>query len=460
MGIVLQGGTVVTAAECCRTDVRIEGETVAALGSDIRQSGDEVRDVTGCLLVPGGIDAHTHFDLPIGTMATADDFVSGSRAALSGGTTTFIDYATQFKGETLRQGMANWHKRAAKGCYVDYGFHMAITDWNEAVTAELPELVRKDGVTSYKMYMAYKGSLQVADDVLFQAMQALDRLGAILCVHCENGDLIVELARQELENGHCGPRYHPLSRPITVELEAVQRIIKIAETAKSPVFIVHLSSGAALEAVREAKARGQAVYAETCPQYLVLDEERYLLPGFESAKFVLSPPLRDKENQTMLWNGLKQGVLDTVATDHCSFNFVGQKELGRSDFSRIPNGIPGVEHRLALLYSYGVLAGRISLNDWVMRCAAQPAKLFGLYPKKGTIAPGSDADIVVWDPTATGMITAKTQQQRVDYTPYEGIKTQGAVRQVYLRGQLAFDEGTILAAPDRGQYLKRKPLMK
>ena len=455
MAIVLQGGSIVTAADVFQSDLRIEGEKIVALGTGIAQPDDEVRDVSGCLLLPGGIDAHTHFDLPIGEMATADDFVSGSLAAIAGGTTTFIDYATQFKGETLQQGLENWRRRAAKGCHADYGFHMAITDWNEAVRAEVPRLVKEEGVTSYKMYMAYKGSLQVDDGVLFQALQDFGELGALLCVHCENGDMVVEMVRNHLRRGERSPKYHPLSRPEGVEVEAVQRLIALGHAAKAPVFVVHLSSAAALDVVAAAKARGEAVYAETCPQYLVLDESRYELPDFESAKYVISPPLRAAFNQAALWNGLQHGVLDTLATDHCTFNFKGQKELGKEDFSRIPNGAGGVEHRLALAYSCGVAAGRLSLSRLVDIWATKPAKLFGLYPQKGTLAPGSDADIVVFDPAKQGMISAAAQRQNVDYTPYEGFATQGAIRQVYLRGRLAADDGLILAKPDWGRYLKR-----
>ncbi len=455
MGIVLQGGSIVTAGGVFDGDLRIEGEKIIAVGSNLKQQGDELCDASGCFLLPGGIDAHTHFDLPIGEMATADDFASGSRAALFGGTTTFIDYATQFRGETLRQGLENWRKRAAKGCYADYGFHMAITEWNEEVAAELPWLVKEAGVTSYKMYMAYKGSLQVDDGVLFQALQKLTALGALLCVHCENGDMVVELVKNHLSRGETSPCFHPRSRPEGVELEAVQRLIALGEAAQAPVFIVHLSSKVALQAVAAAKARGVEVYAETCPQYLVLDESRYELPDFESAKYVISPPLRAAANQQALWTGLQHGVLDTLATDHCSFNFKGQKELGRHDFSRIPNGAGGVEHRLTLAYSYGVAQNRLSLSRLVDVWATQTAKLFGLYPRKGSLLPGADADIVVFDPAAAGMVSAATQLQKVDYTPYEGLPTRGAIRRVYLRGRLAVEEGKVLAKDDWGRYLKR-----
>ncbi len=457
MGLVLRGGMIVTATACYQADIRIQGEFIADIGSLAVQADDIVLPAEGCYIFPGGIDAHTHFELPVGDIATADDFASGSRAAILGGTTTVIDYATQFKGETLRQGLANWQQRARGNCFADYGFHMAITNWNEHVSREIPWLSQEAGVTSVKLYMAYKHIMQVDDSVLFQVLERCRDNGILTCVHCENGDIVDNMVRQFRQQGKTAPAYHPLSRPPCVEQEAVNRLVMLAEMTNAPAMVVHLSCREALETVAQAKARGIRVFAETCPQYLVLDDCVYKDTTFNSAKYVMSPPLRPKENQDYLWEGLKTGILDTVATDHCSFNFYGQKELGREDFSKIPNGAPGVENRLGLLYTYGVKAGKISLTQFVDKVATQPAKLFGLFPKKGTIAPGSDADLVIWDEHHPVTISAATQAHNVDYSPYEGMRQQGQAIHVLLRGQQVVKNGKICLAAPQGQYIFRKP---
>jgi dihydropyrimidinase len=457
MGIVLCGGTIVTDTACYQADIRLQGEIIDAVGSQVTQAGDTVLTAEGCYIFPGGIDAHTHFDLPVGTMSTADDFASGTKAAILGGTTTVIDYATQFKGETLQQGLENWHQRADGKCYSDYGFHMAITDWNEQVSREIPWLSQEAGVASVKLYMAYKNVMQVDDSTLFQVLERSRDWGILTCVHCENGDIVDNLVRQFRRQGKTAPAYHPLSRPPRVEQEAVNRLTVLAEMADAPVLVVHLSCRESLETVAQAKARGVRVFAETCPQYLVLDDSVYQDTTFSCAKYVISPPLRAKENQEYLWNGLKTGILDTVATDHCSFNFHGQKEVGSEDFSKIPNGAPGVEHRLGLLYTYGVKAGKISLTQFVDKVATQPAKLFGLFPKKGTIAPGSDADLVIWDERRQVTISAASQAQKVDYSPYEGMKQQGQAVHVFLRGQQVVENGKTCIDTPQGQFLFRKP---
>ncbi|HVJ50247.1 dihydropyrimidinase [Desulfitobacterium sp.] len=455
MAIVLSGGQIVTALETYEADVRIEDEKIVALGKNIRQAQDKVLDVDGCFLFPGGIDPHTHFDLPSAGTVTADDFASGTKAALLGGTTTIIDFATQFKGESLHQGLANWHAKAQGKSYADYGFHMAITDWNDAVAQEMQKLVQEEGVSSFKFYMAYKGSLQVDDGVLLQAFRESKRSGALLCLHCENGDIIAELVKEAHDEGKLETSFHPHTRPILAEREATSRAIALAELAQAPVYIVHLTSGEALQVVTQAKRRGLNVYAETCPQYLLLDESVYDLPEFEGAKYVISPPLRAKENQDALWQGIKDHWIETVATDHCSFNFQGQKELGREDFSKIPNGMPGVETRLALLYTYGVVPGKISLQEFVNLTSTHAAQLFGLYPRKGVIAVGSDADIVVWDPGIRAVISAQTQAQQVDYSPYEGFTQIGQARHVFLRGQHVVSEGQMNSEYPQGKYLYR-----
>lgn len=456
MGIILRGGTIVTSTDCYQADIRIEGETIAAIGSQLAQTGDTVLPAAGYYIFPGGVDAHTHFDLPVGSISTADDFASGTRAAILGGTTTVIDYATQFKGETLKQGLDNWHRRAGGNCYTDYGFHMAITDWNEPVARELPWLSQTAGVTSVKLYMAYKHSMQLDDSALFQVLEQSRECGILTCVHCENGDIVDNLTRQLRRQGKTAPAFHPLSRPPRVEQEAVNRLMILAEMTGAPVFVVHLSCREALETVAEAKLRGVRVFAETCPQYLVLDDSVYQDATFACAKYVMSPPLRARENQAYLWNGLRTGILDTVATDHCSFNLVGQKDLGREDFSKIPNGAPGVEHRLGLLYTYGVKTGKLSLTQFVDKVATAPAKLFGLYPQKGTIAPGSDADLVLWDETGRFTLGAAAQAHNVDYSPYEGMGQQGKADHVFLRGRQVVKNGVAADEP-RGQYLLRKP---
>ncbi|AJQ27874.1 dihydropyrimidinase [Pelosinus fermentans] len=456
MGIVLRGGTIVTAVDYYKADVRIEGEKIVAIGKEIILPEDIILDVEGHLLLPGGVDVHTHFDLPVGNTVTADDFTSGTQGAIMGGTTTIIDYATQFKGQTLKEALTNWHAKAQGACYVDYGFHMAITEWNDDIAEEIGWLSQSAGVTSIKLYMAYKNLLQVDDDILFQALVKSKQCGVLVCVHCENGDMIYNLVKRYRSQGNVTPYYHPLSRPIVAEEEAVYRIIALAHAAQSSVYIVHLSSNNALQVVMNAKCRGNRVYAETCPQYLLLDESFYSKDHFESAKYVISPPLRKKENQDFLWQGLHDGMLDVVATDHCSFNFHGQKDAGLHDFSMIPNGIPGVENRLGLLYTYGVVPGKISINTFVNVTATQPAKIFGLFPRKGTIAPGSDADIVVWDVNDVSVISAQAQQQRVDYTPYEGFQQKGKALHVFLRGQQVVQNGNLCDGDPQGIYLLRK----
>ncbi len=457
MGIVLRGGTVVTAAGRFEADVRIEGVTVVAVGRGQVQPDDRVIDVGGCFLLPGGVDAHTHFDLPVGDTVTADDFASGTKAALLGGTTTIIDFATQFKGQTLAQALTNWRAKADGCCYCDYGFHMAITDWQAGTAFEMADLVQNHGIPSFKLYMAYKNSLQVDDGVLLTALLQAKQCGALIALHCENGDVVDTLVRKLLAEGKTAPAYHPLSRPVQAEAEATNRAVTLAEIAKAPVYIVHLTNSLALQIVAKAKERGIEVYAETCPQYLLLDDSYYRQEGFAGAKYVISPPLRAAENQESLWQGLAAGILDTVATDHCSFNYIGQKEAGLGDFSKIPNGMPGVENRIALLYTYGVLAGRLSLEQLVSVSATRPAQLFGLFPRKGTIAPGSDADIVVWDPAASNVISVRTQAYRVDYAPYEGFRQAGRVTHVFLRGRQVVVDGRLAEGNPGGAYLARKP---
>ncbi len=460
MGIVLSGGTVVTAADKYQADVRIDGEKIVAIGHKINQPEDQVIDVDGCLLFPGGIDPHTHFDLPIGTFSTSDDFLSGSLAAVLGGTTTILDYATQFKGETLKTGLENWHTKADGKSYVDFGFHMAITDWNDQVAREMTDLVEQAGVSSFKLYMAYKNILQVDDGALLRALRQAGECGALVCVHCENGDVVDYLVNEARSKGQTAPYFHPQTRPSEAETEATNRVITLAQIADAPLYVVHLTCSGALNAVVEARLKGLEVYAETCPQYLLLDESYYHSEGFNGAKYVISPPLRPACHQEDLWSGLKNGAIDVVATDHCSFNYKGQKELGLSDFSKIPSGAPGVETRMGLLYTYGVMTGKLTINEFVALTSTNAAKLFGLFPRKGTIAPESDADLVVWDPQVSSTISVDTLHQKVDYTPYEGFSQTGQVKHVFLRGQHVVKDGLLQAERPNGIYLSRRPFLK
>ena len=457
MSIVLTGGTIVTATDVYQADVRIEGEKVVAIGYEIKQPGDQAIIVEGCFLFPGGIDPHTHFDLPAGDIMTSDDFFTGTKAAVLGGTTTIIDFATQFKGETLKTALGNWHAKAVDKCFVDYGFHMAITDWNDQIAREMTDLVHQKGVPSFKFYMAYKNVLQVDDSALLQALRQARECGALVCVHCENGDVIDELVTEARAQGNTSPKYHPLTRPPEAEEEATSRAIMLAQIAGTPLYIVHLTCSGALQAVTKAKLKGLEVYAETCPQYLLLDDSYYQAEGFNGAKYVISPPLRPVQHQKALWSGLQTGILDTVATDHCAFNYQGQKDLGLNDFSKISSGVPGVETRLGLLYTYGVMTGKLTLNEFVALTSTKAAKLFGLFPRKGTIAPDSDADLVVWDPRNSSVLTQETLHQKVDYTPYEGFKQIGQAIHVFVRGRQVVKDGQLSVEKPTGIYLFRKP---
>lgn len=458
MGTVLAGATICGSSGSFRADLRMDGETIDAVGFGLARPGDDVVDLEGRLLFPGGVDVHTHFDLPLATMASADDFASGTAAALVGGTTTVVDYATAFRGESPSRGIEAWHERARGRAFCDYGFHLALTEWSEAVSAELADVV-SGGISSFKLYMAYKGSLQVDDGTLYRAARRIGELGGLLCVHCENGDLVAERAADLVASGLTGPEGHGRSRPPLVEIEAVRRMIAIAELAACPLYVVHVSTAGAMAAIVAARAAGQSLFAETCPQYLLLDESRYEKGGIEGAAFVLSPPLRPVGNGPLLWGHLARGDIDVVATDHCSFT-LAQKAVGLDDFRLIPNGLPGVEHRLSLLYSEGVVRGRLSTERFVESCCTVPARLFGLYPRKGLLSPGSDGDVVVFDPRKEWTIRASTQRQKVDSTPYEGLGVKGRVESVYLRGRQVVGGGSLLDGTPQGLYLRRRPFAK
>ena len=452
MRTLFKGGTVVSGQGTRPADVLVEGGTISAVGTDLSADGAQVVDCAGKLLFPGFIDAHTHFDLAVAGTVTADDFATGSRAALRGGTTTVIDYAAPDKGETLAYGLAKWREKAAGRCACDYGFHMTIDDWSEGISREMGEMVDQ-GIPTFKMYMTYPAMMLPEGD-LYRALKRLRELGCLTGVHCENSAVIDALIAEAKAAGHMGPASHPRTRPAPLEAEAVSRLLRIAQVADVPVIIVHLSTREGLEEVRAARRRGQTVYVETCPQYLLLDESVYDAADYlDAARYVCAPPIRGAADRDALWEALKSGEIQTVATDHCSFT-LEQKRMGREDFTKIPGGLPGVEDRGVLLYTAGVAAGRIDEAAMCRLLSENAAKLYGCWPRKGVIAPGSDADIVIYDPAAEGAITAADHIQNVDYNPYEGIPARGNIHQVYLRGTLAVDRGQVLAGPD-GQFIPR-----
>ena len=452
MRTLLKGGLVVSGTETRRADILIEGETILAVGTDLPEEGARVVDCGGKLLFPGFIDGHTHFDLPVAGTVTADDFVTGSRAALRGGTTMVVDFSAPDKGETLHHGLDLWREKAAGKCACDYGFHMTIDDWNEGISREIGEMM-DEGVSTFKMYMTYP-AMMIPEGDMYSALLRLKEVGGIAGVHCENSGIIDALIARAKAEGKLSPASHPRTRPAPLEAEAVGHLLRMAQLADTPVIVVHLSTAASLEEVRAARKRGQTVYVETCPHYLLLEDSVYDAPEYrEAAKFVCAPPIRKKEDQEALWAALRGGEIQTVATDHCSFT-LAQKDMGREDFTKIPGGLPGVETRGVLLYTAGVAAGRITLQDMCRLLSENPAKLYGCWPRKGIIAPGSDGDIVIYDPAADSVITAADQAMNVDYSPYEGFRTAGSVAQVYLRGALAVDHGEVLAAPE-GKFIPR-----
>jgi len=452
---VIINGRVVTATDTYASDVAIANGKITAIGQNLpRDNATKIVDAAGKYVMPGGIDVHTHLDMPFGGTNSADDFETGTRAAAFGGTTTLIDFAIQYKGQSLRTAFDTWMQKANGKAVFDYSFHCIITDLADAQLAEMNALVR-EGVTSFKLFMAYPGVFMLDDGSIFKALRATSKNGGLVCMHAENGSAIDVIVQQALAEGKKAPKYHALTRPTTAEAEATSRAIALAEMAGAPVYIVHLSCNDALEKVREARDRGLPVYAETCPQYLYLSIENFDVPGFEGAKYVFTPPLREKWHQEKLWNGLKQDHLQVVSTDHCPFCFKEQKELGRDDFTKIPNGGPGIEHRMSLIYSGGVAQGRFSVNRFVELVSTTPAKLFGLYPRKGTIAIGSDADLVIFDPARKHTISAKTHHMRVDYSMFEGIEVTGMPDIVLSRGQVIVEGNKFTGRPGAGEFLKR-----
>lgn len=454
MSTLIKNGRIITAEQDYFADIYIEKDKITTIGANLKIDADNVYDAKGKYVIPGGVDVHTHLDMPFGGTTSCDDFESGTRAAAFGGTTCLIDFAIQAKGTKMRDALDTWWKKAENKATTDYGLHMIVTDLPDAHLEDMNDMVR-EGVTSFKLFMAYPGVLMVDDATIFKAMKQTAQNGALVCMHAENGSVIDLIVQRTLAEGKTAPVYHALTRPTTAEGEAVNRAIALSEMAGAPVYIVHLSSNDALEKVSEARDKGLPAFAETCPQYLFLSLDDMNKPGFEDAKLVFTPPLREKWHQDKLWEGLRKNTLQVVSTDHCPFCYKEQKELGKNDFTKIPNGGPGIEHRLQLLYSGGVNEKRISLNRWVELCSATPAKMFGLYPRKGTIAVGSDADIVIWDPEKEHTISAHTHHMCTDYSMFEGRKLKGNAETVFSRGEAIVKDNKFFGNPGRGQFIRR-----
>ena len=464
MGILIKNGMVVSATESKALDVLIEGETIARVAAGIGEARHEVVDASGLLVMPGGIDVHTHLDMPFGGTTSADDYTTGTQAAAVGGTTMLIDFALQSQGHTMREAFDVWRAKSRGKACVDYSLHMAVTDLGQGDGAqglrEMEEMIA-EGISSFKLFMAYPGVLMIDDGLMFKVMQKAAALNALCCVHAENGSAIDVMVAQMIAEGKTAPHYHALSRSPKAEAEATHRAIALADMAGAAVYIVHLSNEDSLAALKFMQARGAKALAETCTQYLVLSIEDQM-PGknWEEAKYVFTPPLREKWNQAPLWDALSDGSLAVVSTDHCPFRFADQKELGRGDFRKIPNGGPGVENRLQILWHFGVNAGRISPERFVELSATNPAKIFGMEKQKGRIAEGLDADILLWDPKAEYTISAATQRMATDYSMFEGWQVKGNAAKVYSRGELVVDNvvrpGKFLGATGRGRFVKRE----
>lgn len=453
---VIRGGTVVSGSGSFSADVLIDGEKIIAIGNKqtinaLIDDTTQIIDASGKLLFPGFIDAHTHLDLHVAGTVTADNFDTGTKAAIKGGTTTIIDFGTQYQGETLAQGLANWHKKADNNCSCDYSFHMSISEWNKHISKEIQDIM-DEGITSFKLYMTY--DIMVNDKTIYEILQRLKEVGGITGVHCENDGIIAALKEQALKSSPKDVSNHYKTRPDDAEAEAVNRLLAIANVVDIPVIVVHLTCKKAYDVIMQARAHGQKVYAETCPQYLLLDSTKYNLSYDEAKKFVCAPPLRTKMDQECLWQALTKEDIQTVSTDHCSFT-TKQKDLGKNDFTKIPGGVPGIENRGLLIYSFGVHDRRISKETMCKVLSENPAKLYGLYPRKGIIAPGSDADIVILDPNASQTITAKNLAQNVDYTPYEGMHIFGKIDLVLLRGHAVVKCNKLLQEKI-GKFIKRK----
>ncbi|GIU93630.1 MAG: D-hydantoinase [Gaiellaceae bacterium] len=455
MSTLIKGGRVITAADDYVGDVLIEGERIALLGESLDVDADRVIDATGKYVLPGCVDPHTHLDMPFGGTVTIDDVTSGQTSAAFGGTTCHVDFVIQPQGATFAEALEIWRAKAEGKQVIDMGYHMAVTDLREGGTLEELARLPEQGVTSYKLFMAYKGALMVDDETLFRTMEVAAETGALVMVHAENGDAIDVLVKQALAAGNTAPHYHALTRPPETEGEATNRAIQLARIAGAPLYVVHVSCREAVEPIARAREAGWDVWAETCTQYFFIDYSHLERPNFEGAKYVYTPPPRPRENQDVLWHAVRSDILSVVSTDHCAFLWDGQKTLGRDDFSKIPNGAPGLENRLHMIHEFGVRAGRISLNRMVELLATNPAKLFGLYPRKGTIAPGSDADIVVFDPEKRHLISAETHHSKSDYNLFEGTEVTGTPEIVLLRGTVLVENGELQVEPGFGRFVER-----
>ena len=456
---VVKGGVVVTASDTFKADVGITGEKIAAVGPSLPIEEAEVVSADNCLVLPGCIDVHTHLDDAYDGLHTSDDFESGTIAAAWGGTTTIIDFATQLRGQALQEGLDAWHEKADARASIDYAFHLIVSELSQNQLGDVNGVVSNEGVTSFKLFMAYPGTFMLDDAAILKMLLQTKENGALVCIHAENGGIIDVLVRRALGKGLFEPKYHATTRPMSTEVEATRRAILLAELAEVPIYIVHLSAAGALQEVRDARDRGLPVYAETCPQYLFLSDEEYERPGFDGAKYVMAPPLRPPGNEDDLWKGLAGDDLQIVSTDHSSFCFHDPrgKGLGIDNFSNIPFGAPGIENRLELMHQ-GVNHDKITLNRLVDILATTPAKMFGLYPRKGVIQVGSDADLVIFDPTKKKLISSDTHHMQVDYNPYEGTEVTGAVKTVLLRGETVVKGEKFLGTPGKGRFLKRAPV--
>ncbi|HSL11683.1 MAG TPA: dihydropyrimidinase [Actinomycetota bacterium] len=456
MSILIKGGRILTAADDYVGDVYVEGERIALIGASLDDvPADTTIDASGKYVLPGGVDPHTHLDMPFGGTVTIDDVESGQTAAAFGGTTCHVDFVIQPQGATFGQALAEWKAKAAGKQVIDMGYHMAVTDLREGGTLEELATLPDQVVTSYKLFMAYKGALMVDDETLFRTMQVAAETGALVMVHAENGDAIDVLVKEALAAGHTEPHWHALTRPPETEGEATNRAIQLARVAGAPLYVVHVSCEEAVHPIAVAREKGWDVWGETCTQYFFVDYTFLERPDFEGAKYVYTPPPRDKANQEVLWNAVRSDVLSAVSTDHCAFLWDGQKTLGKDDFSKIPNGGPGLENRLHMIHEFGVRQGRITLNRMVELLCTNPAKLFGLYPRKGTIAVGSDADIVVFDPERKHTITASEHHSKIDYNLYEGTEVTGTPEVVLLRGHVLVEDGRLAAQPGIGRFVER-----
>lgn len=455
MSLLIQNGTIVTAAETYTADIYIEKESIRAIGNKLPHKADKTIDASGKLVFPGGIDPHVHLDMPFMGTFSSDDYETGTRAALFGGTTTVIDFILQTQGDTLHNALETWRGKARGKAIGDYSYHMAVTDFNDNTAAEVVKFIEQEGITSFKSFMAYKGALMIDDGQMVRLMNVVRQHGGLVTVHATNGDVIDTLVAKHLAEGKTAPLYHYRSQPEITEAEASARFTDMLHFTGCTGYIVHLTCEGALNAVRRATLRNQRVFVETCPQYLLVDASVYE-NGFEAAKWVMSPPIRQKKDQEALWAGIRQGLVNAVGTDHCPFKWE-QKNMGRDNFSKIPNGHPAIEHRMELMYSEGVRKGRISLNKFVELTATNPAKIFGMYPRKGTLAVGADADIVIFDPEREHVISSDSHHMNVDYSSYEGWQVTGKTETVLLRGETAIENGACLLKPGHGQFIKRGP---